>query len=114
MLAVVFLFSVGCKKTPKGNSYLPKSKGGIVGKSNLLANNNSGKIETAKRGTRPVWIGGGWVEADIYQRLVLPIDAVIVGPAILEQTDATIFLDPGFEGRVDNFGNLIISRNDQS
>ncbi len=46
MLAVIFLFSVGCKKTPKGNSYLPKSKGGIVGKSNLLANNNSGKIET--------------------------------------------------------------------
>ena len=37
---------MGCKKTPKGNSYLPKSKGGIVGKSNLLANNNSGKIET--------------------------------------------------------------------
>tara|TARA_B100001250_G_C19747448_1_gene766025 strand:+ start:853 stop:1455 length:603 start_codon:yes stop_codon:yes gene_type:complete len=45
LLTVVFVFSVGCKKTPKGNSYLPKSKGGIVGKSNLLANNNSGKIE---------------------------------------------------------------------
>ena len=44
LLAFVFVFSAGCKKTPKGNSYLPKSKGGMVGKSNLLANNNSGKI----------------------------------------------------------------------
>jgi len=43
--AVLFLFSIGCKKTPKGNSYLPKSQGGIVGNNNLLANNNSGKIE---------------------------------------------------------------------
>jgi len=34
----------------------------------------------------------------------------VPGPALLEQPDTTIFIDPDLEGRVDQFGNLIISR----
>ncbi|OYU47714.1 MAG: hydantoin utilization protein A [Rhizobiales bacterium PAR1] len=67
-------------------------------------------IETAARGYRKVWFDGGWHEAAIYDRLALPIDAKITGPAILEQADATIVLDPGLGARVDRFGNLIVER----
>ena len=33
------------------------------------------------------------------------------GPAILEQPDTTVWLEPGFEGRVDKLGNLLVERN---
>jgi N-methylhydantoinase A len=44
----------------------------------------------------------------LYERLDLPIGARIVGPAILEQPDTTIFIDPGLAGEVDAYGNIII------
>ena len=65
-------------------------------------------IEAATRGTRPVWVGG-WHEAAVFDRLALPIGATIPGPAILEQPDATILIEPGMTGRVDRFGNLILT-----
>ena len=38
----------------------------------------------------------------------LPVDARIVGPAILEQPDATTVIEPGLVGRIDKLGNLIV------
>jgi N-methylhydantoinase A len=38
------------------------------------------------------------------------VGAEIPGPAILEQPDATVVVDPGLVARVDRFGNLIIER----
>jgi N-methylhydantoinase A len=35
---------------------------------------------------------------------------VIEGPAILEQNDATIVVDPGLVATVDPLGNLILTR----
>jgi len=35
---------------------------------------------------------------------------VIDGPAILEQPDTTVLIEPGLQGRVDRFGNTIIER----
>lgn len=66
--------------------------------------------EAARDGTRPVWFDGGWHEATIWRRLLLPVGAVIPGPAILEQDDATTVIDPGLAARVDDFGNLIVER----
>ncbi len=68
------------------------------------------KLEQAKRGTRPVWFDGGWHHAAIHDRLALPVGAEIAGPAILEQADATVVIDPGLRARVDRFGNLIVER----
>ncbi len=59
---------------------------------------------------RQVWADGGWHEAATYERLVLPEGTIVPGPAILEQPDTTIFIDPDLEGRVDRFGNLVITR----
>jgi N-methylhydantoinase A len=68
-----------------------------------------GSLEAARRGERPVWFGG-WKNAVIFDRLALPVGAVVKGPAILEQPDATTVLDPGLTARVDAFGNLIVER----
>ena len=65
--------------------------------------------EGARRGTRPVWFGGAWHETAILSRLDLPVGAVVPGPAILEQPDATTVVDPGLSARVDRLGNVIIT-----
>jgi N-methylhydantoinase A len=75
-----------------------------------LAPEGDRSIDAAKRGTRPIYAGGQWMDAAIYARLDLPIGALIPGPAILEQPDTTIFIDPDLDGRVDAFGNVIIGR----
>lgn len=67
-------------------------------------------IDDAHRGERPVWVKGGWHDALLFERLLLPVDAQIVGPAILEQPDTTIFIEPGMAGTVDQYGNLLIAR----
>lgn len=64
----------------------------------------------AERGARTVWFDGTAREATVWSRLDLPVGAEIAGPAILEQPDATIVVDPGLAARVDRLGNLVITR----
>ena len=64
-------------------------------------------LEAARRGSRRVWWEGGWHETAVYDRIALPVGATIPGPAILEQDDATIFIDPGLAATVDRLGNVI-------
>lgn len=61
-------------------------------------------------GTQRVYHAGQWWNAARYARLDLPVAATVAGPAILEQSDTTIWLEPGFSGRVDALGNLLITR----
>ncbi|HEY8381842.1 MAG TPA: hydantoinase/oxoprolinase family protein [Microvirga sp.] len=75
-----------------------------------LAPGRDASVEAARLGTRPVWFDGAWHEATIYARLDLPVGAVIRGPAILEQTDATTVVDPDLTARVDDLGNVIVER----
>jgi N-methylhydantoinase A len=67
-------------------------------------------FETARRGTRSVWFADEWLVSAVWSRLDLPCGAVIEGPAVLEQSDATTLVDPGLVARVDELGNLIIER----
>ena len=60
-------------------------------------------------GTRQVYAAGAFHEAGIYERIDLEIGAVVDGPALLEQPDTTIFVDPGLSALVDRFGNLVIT-----
>jgi len=75
-----------------------------------LAPGPDASLAAAKRGTRPAWFEGAWHETSIWDRLSLPVGATITGPAILEQPDATTVVDPGLAARVDDYGNLIITR----
>ena len=64
---------------------------------------------TAPKATRPVHFGDQWHDTAIYDRLALPVGHQINGPAILEQPDTTVLIEPGLTGLVDTFGNTIIT-----
>ncbi|MBT6441637.1 MAG: hydantoinase/oxoprolinase family protein [Alphaproteobacteria bacterium] len=67
-----------------------------------------GSLEDAILGERDVWSDGGWQRAIIYDRAALPRGTRVLGPAIIEQLDTTIFIDPGLAGEIDHFGNVVI------
>jgi len=64
--------------------------------------------ERSLSGKRKVYADGKWHEASVFKRLELPIGTQIDGPAILEQPDATIFVDPGLIAEVDRLGNIFM------
>jgi N-methylhydantoinase A len=74
----------------------------------LLAPQGAG--QTASLGEQAVYVNGQWVQALRYTRLDLPVGTVIEGPAILEQPDTTVWLEPGFVATVDRLGNLILKQ----
>jgi N-methylhydantoinase A len=61
-------------------------------------------------GTQRVYVAGAWVQAQRIDRMALPVGHVVQGPAILEQIDTTVWLEPGYQARVDDFGNLIVTQ----
>ena len=69
-------------------------------------------MEDAFKGTRQVHFGDSWYETKVYKRLDLPVGAKIPGPAILEQPDTTVLIEPGMVGKVDAYGNTLIERSD--
>lgn len=69
-----------------------------------------GPGSTTPIGEREVWFDGKRHVTRIYDRLSLPVGSEIAGPAILEQPDATTWIDPDLIGRVDRYGNLILMR----
>ncbi|MBL6845347.1 MAG: hydantoinase/oxoprolinase family protein [Planktomarina sp.] len=74
----------------------------------LFAPENGASPEACQTGERKIYANGQWLRAGVFDRLRLNIGAVIEGPALLEQSDATIYVDPGLQARVDDYGNLII------
>ena len=74
----------------------------------VFAPESSASLEKARLRSRPVWFDGGWRDTPVWSRLDLPAGAAIAGPAILEQADATTAIEPGFAGRIDPLGNLIV------
>ncbi len=75
-----------------------------------LAPPKDATVEGAARGARQVWFDGAWHTATVWSRLDLPEGSRVHGPAILEQGDATVVVDPDLVARTDRFGNLIIER----
>ncbi len=69
-----------------------------------------GEGSTASLGTQRVYHAGQWWDAQRYARLDLPVGHTVQGPAILEQADTTVWLEPGFAARVDALGNLLVER----
>ena len=56
-----------------------------------------GSVEQALVTARPVWTEDGWQDAHVYARLELPVGAQVIGPAVLEQPDATTYLIRGYK-----------------
>ena len=62
----------------------------------------------ARTATRSVYFAerGGYVDCPIYDRYRLGAGAVVAGPAIVEEFDSTSVIHPGYQARVDRYGNL--------
>lgn len=62
----------------------------------------------ARSGERNVYLAGCWHPTPIYHRDSLPIGVKFSGPAIIEQVDSTVVVEPGCRVTVDRYGNLVI------
>ena len=65
--------------------------------------------DSAVKGKRRIYLGAGdSVDATLYERDRLAVGAILAGPAIVEQFDATTIIPTGWNGRVDGYRNLIL------
>lgn len=62
----------------------------------------------AQVGQQKVWTNDGWTPSPVYERDELCLGAVMDGPAIVQQLDATTYILPGQRGTVDAVGNIVI------
>lgn len=65
-------------------------------------------LAEAQSGARPVRFGDTEVETPIYWRDHLPLDFALSGPAIIEQMDTTVLIEPGDRATGDAHGNIIL------
>jgi N-methylhydantoinase A len=49
-----------------------------------------------------------WTTVPVYLRDLLPPGCALVGPALIEQADTTVLIEPGMEARVDDQLNLLV------
>jgi 5-oxoprolinase (ATP-hydrolysing) len=57
-----------------------------------------------------VYADGNEHMADVYDRGTLPADIPLSGPAIISEPTGTTIIEPGWAGRIDDRGNLILER----
>jgi len=66
-------------------------------------------VDDAKTGERNAFFDGAWHSTPVYWRDHLPLNPHLNGPAIIEQMDTTVLLEPGDSLSGDADGNLIIT-----
>ncbi|HTW84005.1 MAG TPA: hydantoinase/oxoprolinase family protein [Candidatus Sulfotelmatobacter sp.] len=64
----------------------------------------------ALRERRAVYDGSAFVDTPVYARAHLRPGDAFVGPAVVEQYDATTYVAPAWRARVDGYGNLVLER----
>lgn len=74
----------------------------------LAAGRREASAERCLVADTKIYADGAWHDAGIYRRLDLPEGERLSGPALLVQSDATIYVDPGLEASVDGFGNVVM------
>ncbi|MGE0339100.1 MAG: hydantoinase/oxoprolinase family protein [Xanthobacteraceae bacterium] len=63
-------------------------------------------------GTRKIWVSGfdQPVEARVLNRAALPVGFKFSGPALVQQSDTTTLVEPGWNGVVDDAANVILTK----
>jgi N-methylhydantoinase A len=73
----------------------------------------------SREGVRPgpadrrVWFATGWQDTPIYNRADVAPGTELDGPAVIEQMDTTIVIEPGCAAKADDLGNLVVSLGDE-
>ena len=84
-------------------------RGRIRGVSLVESENGAGRDASgAVLRTERVYFSGSWVDTPIYQRSRLRPGNIVAGPSIVVQDDTTTVIEPGYEGSVDSYGNILI------
>lgn len=67
--------------------------------------------EATAKGNRPVYFAEreGFVDCPVYDRYALGADAVVQGPAIVEEIDSTTVVHPQYQVRVDEVGQMVLT-----
>ena len=65
-------------------------------------------LSDAQTGTRKVRFGSDIHDTPIYWRDHLPLDVALDGPAIIQQMDTTLLIEPGDTAKGDEHGNIIL------
>jgi N-methylhydantoinase A len=84
---------------------------GVVRKATFVPEADCGPDASAAIvGRRDVWVpeAGGFVSCAVYDRDGLHAGNRILGPAVIEQMDATTWLLPGMQARVEPYLNLVL------
>ena len=63
-----------------------------------------------QRGRCRAWLDGAWREVPLVPRQSLAPGEALTGPALVPETNATTWLAPGWTLRLDELGNLLLSR----
>ena len=66
--------------------------------------------EDSVSGTRDVNLDGEWTPVDVHERDKMGAGSEVDGPAIVEFAEATCLVRPGWHGRVDDAGTLVLER----
>jgi N-methylhydantoinase A len=75
----------------------------------IAASRASGAATGGAAERRPVWHAGALHDTPVHSRDALAVGTKLEGPAIVEQLDATTWIEPGCVAVVDEYRNLIIS-----
>jgi N-methylhydantoinase A len=102
-------------RLPDARAVLVNLHTGVVGRRkriDLRALAGGGPRQEPRRGEtgrdRQVWFAGGWRDTPVHRRETLMPGTRFVGPAIVEQLDTTVVIEPGQTVEVDAIGNLVI------
>jgi N-methylhydantoinase A len=65
-----------------------------------------------RKGKRSILVAGHsrFLPADVLDRAAMPVGFSFRGPALIEQPDTTTLVEPGWAGRVDTAGNILLER----
>jgi N-methylhydantoinase A len=67
-----------------------------------------GSAGQARKGTRPAWFGGRFLDAAVLDRAALAPGESVSGPALVEERESTLVLPPGATARCDAARNLLV------
>lgn len=79
----------------------------------IISTSSSRKIETAPSAevdNVPLFCGGKWLQAKVFDRSQLTQTSEIEGPAVIAEATATTVVDPGWSARMDERGFLILEK----
>ena len=54
----------------------------------------------------------GWTRCSVYDREYLQLGNIVDGPCVVEEWDTTTVVNKGYSGRIDSYGNIVLTRRD--